>query len=73
VVHAMLSNAAIDEKRFLIEGFADSQPLVPNDSKEHRALNRRVELIIRRGEDVESGDVLKANQTETSTRSKESR
>lgn len=57
VVHAMLSNAAIDERRFLVEGFADSQPLVPNDSKEHRALNRRVELIIRRGEDVVSSDV----------------
>jgi chemotaxis protein MotB len=55
VVHAMLSNASIDERRFMIQGFADAQPLVPNDSKEHRALNRRVELIIQRGEDVEAG------------------
>jgi len=55
VVHAMLSNAAIDERRFMIQGYADAQPLVPNDSKEHRALNRRVELIIQRGEDVEAG------------------
>jgi chemotaxis protein MotB len=56
VVHAMLSNAALDEDRFLIQGFADSKPLVPNDTKENRALNRRVELIIQRGEDVESGE-----------------
>ncbi len=55
VVHAMLSNSALDEKRFLVQGYADSKPLVPNDSSEHRALNRRVELIIQRGEDREGG------------------
>ncbi|MEW8626134.1 MAG: flagellar motor protein MotB [Candidatus Thiodiazotropha sp.] len=53
VVHAMLSNASIEEERFLIQGFADSQPLVDNDTAENRAHNRRVELVIRRGEDVE--------------------
>ena len=62
VVHAMLSNAALDEKRFLIQGFADSKPLVPNDTRENRALNRRVELIIQRGEDVETGEPLKASE-----------
>ncbi|MCG7974535.1 MAG: type VI secretion system protein TssL, long form [Candidatus Thiodiazotropha taylori] len=53
VVHAMLSNASIEEDRFLIQGYADSQPLVDNDSAENRAQNRRVELVIRRGEDIE--------------------
>jgi chemotaxis protein MotB len=53
VVHAMLSNANIDEDRFLVQGYADSQPLVGNDTAENRAQNRRVELIIKRGEDVE--------------------
>jgi chemotaxis protein MotB len=65
VVHAMLSNAALDEERFLIQGFADSKPLVPNDSREHRALNRRVELIIQRSEDVESGEPIKASEADT--------
>jgi chemotaxis protein MotB len=59
VVHAMLSNAALEEDRFLIQGYADSKPLVENDTAENRALNRRVELIIRRGEDIE----LDAEQT----------
>jgi chemotaxis protein MotB len=59
VVHAMLSNAALEEDRFLIQGYADSKPLVDNDTAENRALNRRVELIIRRGEDIE----LDAEQT----------
>ena len=61
VVHAMLSNASLDENRFLIQGFADSRPLVPNDSRENRALNRRVELIIQRGEDVDSGETITAS------------
>lgn len=65
VVHAMLSNAALDEGRFLIQGFADSKPLAPNDTPENRAQNRRVELIIQRGEDVESGETLKASETDS--------
>ncbi|MCU7842963.1 MAG: flagellar motor protein MotB [Candidatus Thiodiazotropha sp. (ex Monitilora ramsayi)] len=62
VVHAMLSNAALDQNRFLIQGFADSRPLVPNDTRENRALNRRVELIIQRGEDIDSGEVIEASE-----------
>ncbi|MES9833185.1 MAG: type VI secretion system protein TssL, long form [Candidatus Thiodiazotropha sp. DIVDIV] len=54
VVHAMLSNASIEEDRFLIQGYADSKPLVENDSSENRAQNRRVELVIQRGEEVEN-------------------
>ncbi|MCU7935290.1 MAG: flagellar motor protein MotB [Candidatus Thiodiazotropha sp. (ex Dulcina madagascariensis)] len=67
VVHAMLSNAAIDESRFLIQGYADSRPLVVNDSSENRAQNRRVELVIQRGEDVDSGEVIKASEQATDT------
>ncbi|RLJ16374.1 type VI secretion system protein TssL [bacterium endosymbiont of Escarpia laminata] len=58
VVHAMLSNSGLDPTRVLVEGHADSNPLAPNDSRENRAKNRRVELIIERGEDEESGEVL---------------
>jgi len=65
VVHAMLSNAALDEERFLIQGYADSKPLVPNDTKENRAKNRRVELIIQRGEDIDSGETIKASDADS--------
>ncbi len=58
VVHAILNNSLIDAGRIQIEGHADSHPLMPNDSRENRAKNRRVELIIERGEDIESGEVL---------------
>jgi chemotaxis protein MotB len=50
VVHALLMNPGISEDRVLVEGYADSHPLVPNDSAENRAKNRRVELVIVRGE-----------------------
>ena len=50
VLHAMLRNPNIDEERVLVEGHADTQPLVDNDSAESRAKNRRVELIVIKGE-----------------------
>jgi chemotaxis protein MotB len=57
VTHALLSNPAIDPKRVVIEGNADSKPLAPNDSRENRAKNRRVELILVRGQaEVEEGE-----------------
>ena len=58
VVHAILSNSSIDAGRLKIEGLADSNPLAPNDSRDNRAKNRRVELIIERGEDIDSGKIL---------------
>ncbi|MBL3617036.1 MAG: type VI secretion system protein TssL, long form [gamma proteobacterium endosymbiont of Lamellibrachia anaximandri] len=62
VVHAMLSNSDLDPARVLIEGHADSNPLAPNDSRENRAKNRRVELVIERGQDEESGEVLNVSE-----------
>jgi chemotaxis protein MotB len=53
VVHALLRNPQIDPKQVLVEGYADSHPVVPNDSPEHRAQNRRVELVLIHGEDQE--------------------
>ena len=58
VVHALLDDPNIDPKRIAVEGHADSQPLVPNDSVENRAINRRVELIIQRGSNLDNGDLL---------------
>ncbi|MEN8178543.1 MAG: type VI secretion system protein TssL, long form [Pseudomonadota bacterium] len=58
VVHAILSNSTIDAGRMKIEGHADSNPLMPNDSKENRAKNRRVELIIERGENIDSDEII---------------
>jgi chemotaxis protein MotB len=46
VVHHLLRYNALDQSRILVQGHADSRPLVPNDSPAHRARNRRVEITI---------------------------
>ncbi len=46
VAHFMLNNKGTDAKRIVIQGYADTRPLVDNNSAENRAKNRRVEIII---------------------------
>jgi len=46
VAHYMLENKRMDPERLIIEGYADTKPLVPNTSAENRAKNRRVEIIL---------------------------
>lgn len=48
VVHYLLKFTDIDPSRLAAMGYADSRPLAPNDTHEGRALNRRVEVIIRK-------------------------
>jgi len=36
----------ISPERIGVIGYADSRPLFPNDTPEHRASNRRVEIFI---------------------------
>jgi len=62
VVHALMMNPGIAEDRVLVEGHADSHPLVPNDSVENRAKNRRVELVIVRGEEGEKREAIGVGQ-----------
>jgi chemotaxis protein MotB len=57
VLHSMLRNKDIVEDRVVVQGVADTQPLVPNDSPQNRAKNRRVELVLTRGLDDEIKDL----------------
>lgn len=41
-----LTGKGVDTGRLVSAGFGESMPLVPNDSEEHRAQNRRVEFLI---------------------------
>ncbi|HED17577.1 MAG TPA: flagellar motor protein MotB, partial [Gammaproteobacteria bacterium] len=55
--------AEINEQRFKVEGNADTMPLVANDSLEHRAQNRRVEIILTKGDDLmDNADPVKSGQ-----------
>lgn len=47
VVHSLLEGGDLEAERFVVEGHGEAHPLVPNDTRENRALNRRVEIIIR--------------------------
>ena len=54
VVHQMMLASKMPANRFLIEGYADTRPLVPNKSAKNRSRNRRVEIILQQGEDKEA-------------------
>ncbi|KGM06977.1 Flagellar motor rotation protein MotB [Methylophaga thiooxydans] len=46
VVHELLAPGDMPAERFVLEGYADTKPLEPNDSPTNRARNRRVEIIV---------------------------
>lgn len=46
VVRQALIGAGIKEERLTAKGYGSSQPLYPNDTEEHRALNRRTEMVV---------------------------
>lgn len=46
VATAILSQGKIDAKRLHVQGYADTQPIAPNDTDADRAKNRRVEIVI---------------------------
>ncbi len=48
VLRFVVNEAHVDRSRVSIAGYADTHPLVPNDSDEHRARNRRVEFVFER-------------------------
>lgn len=41
-----LIQKGIDSARILYKGYGNTKPITPNDTEEHRALNRRIEFII---------------------------
>lgn len=46
-----------DPMRMRVEGMAGTVPRVPNDTPEHRAQNRRVEIAIMQGKPRESDEL----------------
>lgn len=60
VAHELLRPGSIDPRRVSITGYADTRPLVANDSAENRARNRRVEIVINQGIDQKAREQLEA-------------
>jgi len=46
VVHQLIEDGSLQPDRFVAEAHGETRTLVANDSPEHRAMNRRVELTI---------------------------
>lgn len=46
VADFMLKKKGTDRNRIVVEGYADTKPLVDNDTASNRAINRRVEILI---------------------------
>lgn len=46
LVHLLLKQTAIESERITVLGYADTRPLMPNDTPQNRAKNRRVEIIV---------------------------
>lgn len=61
VAQFMFQQPDTDPERFVIEGYADTQPLVANTTLENRAKNRRVEIVVVQEDPIAAAD---ADQTE---------
>jgi len=53
VAHELLEAATLDPANVMVTGHADTRPREPNDSAENRAKNRRVDISIVRGKDID--------------------
>ncbi|WP_394183937.1 flagellar motor protein MotB [Marinomonas posidonica] len=73
VAEELFSTGQLSQNRFSVTGFADTRPLVPNDSAFHRATNRRVEIVIKQNDvrpqmrdtidDIPTDGVIEFDQT----------
>lgn len=63
VAHELIKVKGFDENRMKVVGMASTDPLVPNDTAEHRARNRRVEISIEQGKAKESAEEIQATPT----------
>ncbi len=46
VLRFLLDRAQVPARRLSAAGYADQRPLAPNDTSEHKQLNRRVEIVV---------------------------
>ncbi|MEZ5510810.1 MAG: OmpA family protein [Gammaproteobacteria bacterium] len=53
VAHELMQNGEIDPSKFVVKGFGEVKPMVPNDTEDNRARNRRVEIVIEQGNEDE--------------------
>ncbi|MFA7832024.1 flagellar motor protein MotB [Aeromonas sp. FDAARGOS 1403] len=62
VAHQMIKVPGFDGSRLVVQGMADTQPLVPNTTPENRRMNRRVEISIMQGKPTVSAPISAQEQ-----------
>ena len=58
VAHALLAVSTLSPQSVMVTGHADTRPRASNDSAEDRAKNRRVDISIVRGKDIDEQRVI---------------
>ncbi|MGB2130458.1 MAG: flagellar motor protein MotB, partial [Marinobacterium sp.] len=58
VAHELFADKRIDQSRFNVTGYADTRALAPNTTPQARARNRRVEIVIQKGDAKEALEKL---------------
>lgn len=59
VVRYFIEKVKIDPKRISASGYGEYHPILPNDSNENRAKNRRVEVVIMKSKDLQTSNYIK--------------
>ncbi len=64
VAHGLFEDPELDQERFSIAGFAETQPLVSNATAAGKARNRRVEVVVHQGLDADVQEELEVLKNE---------
>jgi len=62
VAYELIKTDELDDSRFMVVGHADTKPHKLNEDDQSRAQNRRVEIIIRQGLDVQTEEQIRRIQ-----------
>lgn len=62
VAHALLKLSKLNPEHLMVTGHADTRPHAANDSSENRAKNRRVDISIVRGKEIDEYRTLSLNE-----------
>ena len=60
VANELFDDPRIDQSKYQVIGHAATKPLVPNNTANNRATNRRVEIVIQKGKDKELLEKIQA-------------
>ena len=67
VAHELLRNSPIDPGRLAVTGHADTLPRADNDTADNRAKNRRVDISIVRGNELDRNEQISIANSQSST------